>query len=314
MHLHLGRYALLALVVATTAGCWRPLVLYRTAVAQGEAAVSGEPPADYAKRRAEPVRPLAGRTKVVAHRGYSAVAPENTLAAFRAAIDAGADAIEFDVRLTRDGHAVVLHDATVDRTTNGHGEVSKLTLAELRALRANKRFAPRFPDARVPTLDEVLALARGRTMALAELKDPDRKRLPRLLAEALIRHDMARRTLVISFHAGSLRRFRKLAPAVPVGLLALPYDPPRRRAIQVRADAMLGFFGALDRRVVRTARAAGLEVYSWTVNDPVALRRIARLGVDGIISDDVAAARAAVEAIAGRPGGLSQRAAERDRE
>lgn len=288
------RMALLAAIVATTAGCWRPLVVYRAVVEQGEAALSGEPPANYAKRHAQPVQPPAARTKVIAHRGYSAVAPENTLAAFRAAIEAGADAIEFDVRLTRDGHPVIMHDASVDRTTDGHGAVASLTLAQIRALSANRRFAPRFAGERVPTLDEVLALARGRVMALAELKDPDVERLPGILAEALARHEMTERTLVISFHVASLRRFRKIAPDIPVGRLALPYDPPGRRALAVRADAALGFFGALDRRVVRSAQAAGLEVYSWTVNDPAALRRVAGLGVDGIISDDVAAARAAV--------------------
>lgn len=286
--------ALLAAVVATTAGCWRPLVLYREATERGEAITRGEPEAGYAKRRAEPCKPLAARTKVVAHRGYSAIAPENTLAAFRAAIDDGADAIEFDVRLTRDGHPVIMHDATVDRTTNGRGAVAALTLAEVRELTANRRFAPRFADERVPTLDEVLALARGRAMALAELKAPDRARLPGLLAAALRRHDMARSTLVISFHAASLRAFRKLAPDVPVGRLALPYHPPARRALEVRADAALGFFGALDRRAVGRAHRAGLEAYAWTVNDPAALARVASLGVDGIISDDVAAARAAV--------------------
>lgn len=293
---------LLAALVATTAGCWRPLVIYRAVAEQGELALGGAPEAGYAKRHAEPARPVANRPKVIAHRGYSAVAPENTLAAFRAAIDAGADAIEFDLRLTKDGHPVVMHDAAVDRTTDGHGLVADLTLAQVRALSANKRFAPRFAEERVPTLDEVLALARGRVMALAELKDPDRKRLPGLLAEALDRHDMARRTLVISFHAPSLARFRALRPEAPVGLLALPYDPPGRRAMQVKADAALGFFGALDRRVVKASQAAGIEVFTWTVNDPAALRRVARLGVDGIITDDVKAAQAAIAA-AGRSRG-----------
>ncbi len=291
----------LAAAVATTAGCWRPLALYHAVAERGEVVVRGEPPAGYAKRHAQPVTPPAARTKVIAHRGYSAIAPENTLAAFQAAIAAGADAIEFDVRLTRDGQPVIMHDATVDRTTNGRGAVAALTLAQIRALSANRRFAPRFAGERVPTLDEVLALARGRVMALAELKDPDRTRLPRLLADALVRHDMAQRTLVISFHAASLRRFRKEAPGVPIGRLALPYAPPGRRALQVHADAALGFFGALDRRTVRTAQAAGLEVYGWTVNDPLALARIAGLGVDGIISDDVAAARAAVTRASGLP-------------
>jgi glycerophosphoryl diester phosphodiesterase len=236
--------------------------------------------------------------KVIAHRGYAAVAPENTLAAFRAALEAGADALEFDVRLTKDGHPIIMHDAAVDRTTNGHGPVASKTLAQIRALSANRRFAPRFAGEKVPTLDEVLALARGRAMVLAELKDPDRARLPRILAEALARHDMKARALVISFHPGSLVRFRREAPDVPVGLLAYPYDPPARRALAVRADAMLGFFGALDRRVVRATQAAGLEVYTWTVNDRAAMRRAARLGVDGIITDDVGTAREVVAAAA----------------
>src|SRR5436309_263912 len=107
---------------------------------------------------------------IVAHRGASALAPENTLAAFRRALEAGAPAVECDVHLTADGAPIVIHDARVDRTTNGTGEVASLTLAALRALDAGGWFDPRFAGERLPTLEETLAIAAGRSRVFVELK------------------------------------------------------------------------------------------------------------------------------------------------
>ncbi len=170
---------------------------------------------------------------VVAHRGASRHAPENTLAAFRKAIELGADLIEFDVRQTRDGHLVVMHDDTVDRTTDGRGRVSQMTLEEIRKLDAGSWFGPQFKGERVPTLDEALETIKG-----GALPDIDFKAgTPEKLVEAVARHgllgkltlycgdwDLLRRTLAVS------PRFL-IRPTVPLGLVGLPIlirelDPP----------------------------------------------------------------------------------------
>ena len=285
---------LLALLLT---GCWRPLVVLRQTSEAGEVLLSGRPAHGYAKHRASPFRDPQGGVKVIAHRGFSKVAPENTLAAFRAALEAGADALEFDVRLTRDGVPVIMHDKTVDRTTNGRGRVGDLTFAQLRKLDAGSHKGPQFKGERVPSLDELLALARGKTLLLCELKSPDR-RVPRLVHAALAKHEMADRTLVISFHPASLLAMKRLRADQPIGLLAYPYDPPGRRALAAKADAVLGFFGSLDRGAIRGAHKAGLEVLTWTVNDRAEMASMVAQGVDGLITDDVATAREVVAAAA----------------
>ena len=110
------------------------------------------------------------RTRVIAHRGFSGAAPENTLAAVRAAIEVGADMVEIDVTLTSDGHIVVIHDETLDRTTTGSGRVSDFTLTELQRLDAGGWFAPRFAGERIPTLDQVLDEIEGRILLNVEIK------------------------------------------------------------------------------------------------------------------------------------------------
>lgn len=170
----------------------------------------------------------------VGHRGTVRFAPENTLAAFRKAIELGLDLIEIDVRQTKDGHLVIMHDPTVDRTTNGKGRVAEMTLAEIKALDAGSWFSPEFAGERVPTLDEALDLMRGRALPDIDFKAGD----PEKLVATLRRHgllgratlycgdwDLMRRTL-------SLTRDLLLRPTVPYGgLVGLPrlieeFDPP----------------------------------------------------------------------------------------
>jgi glycerophosphoryl diester phosphodiesterase len=288
-----------ALLALTLTGCWRPLVVARQTSEAGERLLSGRPDPRYPKRRPSPFHDATGGGKVIAHRANAMVAPENTLASFQAALDVGADALEFDVRLSKDGVPVIMHDKRVDRTTNGHGLVSQLTYAQLRKLDAGSHKGPQFKGEVVPTLDELLALARGKALLLCELKSPD-LRLPRLVADALDKHQMAERTLVISFHPASLLAMKRLRPEQPIGLLAYPYDPPGRRALSAKADAVLGFFGSLDRSAIRGAHRAGLEVLTWTVNDRAEMANMVAQGVDGLITDDPVTAREVVALAAGR--------------
>ena len=245
----------------------------------------------------------------VAHRGGGMLAPEATLAAFEAAARAGADVLEMDVRLSADGALVVIHDRTVDRTTDGSGAVGELRFEELRSLNAGHRF--RTPDGDfphrgdrlpIPTFDEVQA-AHPRLPFMVEMKTLDTAEpLCRAIREAGREH----LTLVAAFGGESLERFRGACPSVAtggsfgevavflvlsLGRLAGLYDPP--------FDALLvsetsGPLRVVTPRLLRSARQAGLPVFVWTVNRAEDMRRLLALGVDGILTDDPAALAAIV--------------------
>lgn len=155
----------------------------------GSAAFGGTLLAQTATNMYVPAPALAaepGKIAVIAHRGEHLHHPENTLPAFQAAIDAGADFFELDVRTTLDGKFVILHDSKLDRTTNGTGDVAKHTFGEIRALDAGEKFSAQFAGTKVPTFDEALELARGRINVYVDTKEAD----PRQLVETIIRHDM----------------------------------------------------------------------------------------------------------------------------
>jgi glycerophosphoryl diester phosphodiesterase len=232
-----------------------------------------------------------------AHRGACARAPENTLAAFEAAIRLGADAIECDVRLTRDGVPIVIHDDTVDRTTDGRGAVGEMTLPEIRRLDAGSWFAPPCPGERIPTLDETLALARGRCGLNLELKMEDSARRgapePGPLVEAVaraLRRARFRDLLVLSsFAPAALVCARAVLPRVRIGFLA---SRSARRLFALHRR--LGLFAfhphhrIASRRRIAAAHARGLAVYVWPVNAPALARRLVLQGADGLMTDDPA--------------------------
>ena len=157
----------------------------------------------------------------IAHRGASAYAPENTLAAFGQALRLGCHAVEFDVRLSRDRVPVVIHDATVDRTTNGRGAVRNMSVAELQRLDAGAWFGPQFAGARVPTLDEALAAVAAPARCAIELKEVVE---PAELIAALERSGTAERAVITSFEPGLVAPVRRACRDVAVGLLASQWD------------------------------------------------------------------------------------------
>ncbi len=248
--------------------------------------------------------PLLGdvAVAVIAHRGASGHAPENTLPAFRRALEMDADMIEMDLRLSADGHVVVIHDATLDRITDGTGPVAERTLAELQALDAGYAFAGpggahpyRGTGVRIPTLAEVLDAFPDARM-LVELKAGAGESLADSAAAVLARHRAGGRVLVASFDSGYLRRFRHRMPGVPTGagagetarfyvaqLAGLDrwYRPPAGFLIVPPA---LGGRPLVTPRFLRAARRLGVEVHVWTVDDPGAMRRLAASGVDGILT------------------------------
>ncbi|WP_025618088.1 glycerophosphodiester phosphodiesterase [Salinispora cortesiana] len=251
-----------------------------------------------------------GSPLVFAHRGSSYDLPEHTLAAYLRALDEGADGVECDVRLTRDGHLVCVHDRRLDRTSNGHGPVSTRTLAELERLDFGSWHpGPALTDGdegldesylRLLTLDRLLEAVRaaGRPVRLLiETKHPSRYgrhvegRLVRLLDRhglTVPRPDHPLQVTVMSFSLLAVRRLRALAPALPTVLLLdrLPRGLRLSRlpfGIQVAGPGL-----ALVRSrpaLVPALRAAGNRVYVWTVNDPSDLELVLATGVDGIITD-----------------------------
>jgi glycerophosphoryl diester phosphodiesterase len=229
----------------------------------------------------------AERPLVVAHRGASVEQPENTIEAFEAAIDAGADAVEFDVRLTTDGLPVVMHDPDVSRTTEGHGLVHELTLDEVRELG-------------VPTLEEALACLAGRAAADIELKNEwsepgfEPTGTPALEAtlDTLDRVGFPRPVLLSSFDAETMRRSRKLRPAVPTGLLTSA-DTDAASAFEAAKDDdhpwLLPFVAqVLDAGAsfVEQVHAAGLHVGIWIADDPDMTRTLFEWGVDAVATND----------------------------
>jgi glycerophosphoryl diester phosphodiesterase len=239
--------------------------------------------------------PVSGEKAVltIAHRGASGDFPENTLAAFAAAIRAGADMCELDVQRTADGALAVIHDDTVDRTTDGHGRVDALTLAAIKRLDAGRWYDAPFTGERVPTLQEVFDLTAGQCGLNIELKAKG-------VAEqicGLIRERAAEGTaMVSSFDWAELAEVRRIAPAIRIGLLA---DRAPARLIDT-AERMNAWAINPDRKLVAprlcaTAHRRTLQVYTWTVDDPDEMRRLIGAGVDGIMTNHPELLRAVLE-------------------
>lgn len=231
-----------------------------------------------------------GRILGIAHRGGARYAPENTLAAFRRALDDGAPAVECDVHRTTDGRVVVIHDDTVDRTTDGTGPVAGYTLDALRRLDAGRWFAPEFTGERIPLLDEVLELVRGRALLKLEIKNGPTvyDGIEQQVVDALRRRGMEDDALVMSFDHTSVRTIRRLAPRLATGILyvARLIDGPAAAAA-AGADALCVHWSFATGTVVAQAHRAGLGCFVWTVDDEAAVRRCIALGVDGITSNDI---------------------------
>jgi len=227
---------------------------------------------------------------VIAHRGASAAAPENTLAAFRLAIEKGATIVECDVHLSADGVPVVIHDERVERTTDGCGAVSGLTLAELRQLDAGRWRHVRFAGERIPTLDETLALCAGRVRVVVELKRGGGKELVDAALRSISRTvcDVA----VISFGPEEVRATAERRPDLALGFLIGKghfVEHGMARALVAARDIGATFFSpqhdVVDRTLVEAAHAAGLPVSVWTVDDPARMTAVGDLGVDAITTN-----------------------------
>lgn len=229
------------------------------------------------------------RTLNIAHRGASVDTPENTLAAFEKARELGADGIEFDVQLCADGTPVVIHDATVDRTTNGSGRVAEMTLMELKQLDAGTWFDPAFADQRIPTLEETLAAVGSELLLNIELKGHGlwERRLARAVVDLVERYHLAERVVVSSFNPLLLHRAQTIAPQIPTGLLYIwPFFPRVARLFSPRPyAAMHPSVAALSQDHADWIRHHDYRIHVWTVDDPIDMRRLIGWGVNAIITN-----------------------------
>lgn len=238
------------------------------------------------------------RPLVIAHRGARDVAPENTLAAFRAALEAGADGIELDVTRCATGEIVVIHDDTVDRTTDGHGRVAEMPFGALRELDAGRWFNEAFRGERIPLLEEVLDLVGGKLRINIEIKGKDWRDtgIEAEIAETIRRRGLTSSIIISSFNPWALRRMRRAAADVRLGFLyaapktgldLAPFFAPRF----LGAEALHPHLALVDDTYVARAQRLGLRINVWTVNALEDIMRMVALGVDGIITDHPALVR-----------------------
>ncbi len=241
--------------------------------------------------------PLSRKTLIIAHRGASRRAPENSLAAFTMAKKLGADAVELDAKLSADGQVVVIHDQSVDRTTNGKGLVRNLSLKELQTLDAGGWFHPQFKTERIPGLGEVFEAIGGKMLINIELTNyaTPKDDLLEKVAILVKAHKLEGMVIFSSFLPCNIQRIQKLLPKIPAGLLASPgflgafsrswigglYSP----------DLVHPYFADASERFVNRQHALGRGVNVWTVNSPDDIKKMIAFGVDGIITDDVETTR-----------------------
>ena len=246
---------------------------------------------------------LRGKTPLlVAHRGISARAPENTLAAFRKALAEKADAIELDICLSKDGELVVIHDSRLERTTDGKGSVSRKTVKELKQLSAGAWFDKKFSAERIPLLREVLELNNHRAGINIEIKQNPFRRTPYDIVERCIRlvreYHALPDVLITSFHHAHVKRAHQLEPHIAAGVLHHSIRDFRKKPSRLVAAAHASVFNCSKRsfrkRMANDIHNHGYLIGVYTVDGYLLYRRLANAGVDFIITNDVTKLRNAI--------------------
>ncbi len=235
----------------------------------------------------DPRRPL-----LLGHRGAMACAPENTMASFAEGLRQGADMLELDVHLCADGEVVVIHDEFVDRTTDGHGRVAELTLAELKKLDAGSWFDPHFAGERIPTLEEVLDWAQDKVPLAIEIKHGQTPYhgIEEKVVRLVEKYDMVSRVIIISFDHKCLPRFKELRPDLKTGILYVSrLADPVGAARAARAESIRPLWLSLDRESVEQAHEAGLTVDPWGRDADYV--QLVEWGVDSLAADHPAQVR-----------------------
>jgi glycerophosphoryl diester phosphodiesterase len=211
----------------------------------------------------------------IGHRGAKAYEPENTLLSFKKALELGVNAIELDVRRTKDGKIVVIHDAKVDRTTNGKGLVSELTLKEIKKLSTEK-------GEKIPTLEEALDFLDKKVKILIELKETG---LEEDVLSLINEKGLKNNVIIVSFLEEALRKVREIDDKVEIGLIYVKHKDPIKSALELKANYILPIYRFTHATDVQKAHENGLKIIDWTINKQEEVIEYARKGVDGIASD-----------------------------
>ncbi len=211
----------------------------------------------------------------IGHRGARAYEPENNIRSFKKAIELGANAVELDVRKTKDNKIVVIHDAEVDKTTNGSGKVNELTLEEIKQFDTEK-------GEKILTLEEALEFLDKQVKILIELKEAGLEEpILRLIQEKRLEKNV----IIISFHEDALRKVRALNDVVATGLIYVRHKNPVDSALKLKAEYLLPLYRFTHSANVRKAHEKGLKVIVWTINKEEEVAEYRKKGVDGIASD-----------------------------
>lgn len=242
-----------------------------------------------AMKKIYPGRPVIN----LGHRGAPEAAPENTISSFLAAVAMGAHGIELDVRMSKDKEPVVIHNTTVDKTTDGTGKVKDFTLAGLKQLDAGSWFGEEFTGERIPTLREVVEALDPSVYINIEIKNmlpPGTGGIEEAVMEVISEYDLCDRVIISSFNPLSLLTVKRFNKKIPVALLLYIANLPVIFSMlwlisMVKPEALHPHFQMVDETYLEWARNKGYRVNVWTVNEEADLRRMIKLGVHGIITD-----------------------------
>jgi len=211
----------------------------------------------------------------IGHRGARAYEPENTLSSFRKAIELGANAVELDVRKTKDGKLVVIHNADVNKTTNGEGAVNELTLEQIQKLVTDK-------NEHIPTLDDVLDSVGKRVKILIEIKEVGTEKQ---ILDLIQQKGLTDNVIIVSFHEDALKKVRELNSEVETGLIYVRHKNPIQTALDLKAKYLLSLYSFTHSANVKKAHENGLKMIVWTINKKEEVEEYKKKGVDGIASD-----------------------------
>lgn len=228
--------------------------------------------------------------KVIAHRGASGYAPENTLAAFKKAIDVNCDGIEFDVQMTMDGEIIVCHDYSVDRTTNGSGYIKNLTLKEIKDLDAGSWFDKRFKGERIPTLEEVFKIIPPGILMNIEIKNLalERRDIEQKVVDLILKYNRIDDVIISSFDHLSLKTVREINKDIKIGVLTYAYLLDAINYIKSHEFDAYSIHPSeeyLNKSLIKEAHDNGYKVFSYTVNDREIADIFKNMGVDAIITN-----------------------------
>jgi glycerophosphoryl diester phosphodiesterase len=211
----------------------------------------------------------------IGHRGARAYAPENTITSFKKAIEIGVDAIEIDVRKTKDNYIVVIHDEDVKRTTNGEGLVNELTLKEIKSFSAEG-------SEKIPTLEEALDFLDKKVKVFIELKETG---IEKQVLAIVREKSLEKNVVVISFLEDVLKKVRELDKDIETGLIYAKHKNPLKAALDLKANYLIALYRFMHSANVEKAHENGLKVIVWTINNSEEVEEYAKKGVDGITSD-----------------------------